>query len=529
MEVVSRTLQGHFLESASPIMGPDGSAIAATLAFQEVTAFVEQLSRTDQDLEACVHERTHELLQANQELQREIAERSAVQEALRASEAKFRAIAEVATDCIYCQDTDFRLTYVNPSMAELFGASTDGLLGQTQEDLFGVKAASTLTEVDRRVLSGETVELELKRKVREVPVVLHDVKVPMRDESGQIIGICGISRNITDGRRLLARQPHDIDYSSSAMKAVQEEALLAAASDSLVLLLGESGCGKDHLARYIHDHSSRADSPYFSLNCAALPPELAESELFGHEAGAFTGARSRTKGLLELAEGGTLLLNEIAELAPALQAKLLGFLDKRSFTRVGGRRDITVNARLMAATNRDLEQEVEEGRFRKDLYYRLQVMVIRMPPLRERLDDLPVLVEKLMAQIASEVKRPQVPRIDSTGMRALRSYHWPGNVRELRNVLERAVIVSQGPRLEVTRVLPSPESRSWMIQVPFPESGTLYHVSQDVKRQLILEALNRSNGNRGKAAVLLGISRFALKRQMTSLGLLGTKDKAQYT
>ena len=218
---------------------------------------------------------------------------------------------------------------------------------------------------------------------------------------------------------------------------------------SVILLLGESGAGKDYLAKYIHERSNYSSGSYFSINCAAVPLELAESELFGHEAGAFTGAGRRKRGLLELAEGGTLLLNEVGELSPALQAKFLTFLDTRTFTRVGGQQNIRVNARILAATNRDLQHEISIGRFRADLYYRLNVFSIRVPPLRERIEDLPILVAELLSILAKELQMSFSPELTVGEMAKLYNYHWPGNIRELRNVLERAVILSGGGTIKV--------------------------------------------------------------------------------
>ena len=183
------------------------------------------------------------------------------------------------------------------------------------------------------------------------------------------------------------------------------------------------------MARFIHDNSRRASGPFVAINCAAIPPELAESELFGHEAGAFTGAKRRKRGLLELAEGGTLLLNEIGELPLHLQAKLLTFLDTRSFTRVGGEKSVTVSARLIAATNRHLEEEVAKGRFRHDLYYRLNVLSIRVPPLKERIEDIPALVRQIISHLDQELQLPRVPSISAPDMAKLSRTKWPGNVR----------------------------------------------------------------------------------------------------
>ena len=207
------------------------------------------------------------------------------------------------------------------------------------------------------------------------------------------------------------------------------------------MLQGESGSGKDFLARYIHAHSRRHSGPFFEINCAALSHELVESELFGYEPGAFTGARGRKRGMVELAEGGTLLLNEIGELPLEMQAKLLTFFDSKSFLRVGGEKRVFVNIRLIAASHRDLRDEVCQGRFLKALYYRLNVFCIRVPSLRERLEDIPILVGELMERLASDMHVSRIPRFGQVHMDALARRTWPGNVRELRNVLERALIM----------------------------------------------------------------------------------------
>lgn len=309
-----------------------------------------------------------------------------------------------------------------------------------------------------------------------------------------------------------------VDYRSEAMKSTLAQARQAAISDSIVLLLGESGSGKDYLARYIHDHSRRANGPFFAINCAAVAPELAESELFGHEPGAFTGARGRKRGLLELAEGGSLLLNEVGELTMPMQAKLLTFLDTRSFTRVGGETHIPVNARLIAATNRDLEAATREGRFREDLYYRINVLSIRVPPLRERKEDIPGLVHKILAQLVTEMHVSPPPGIEAESMQALVSYRWPGNVRELRNVLERALMLWEHGPLRVTVGAADQATRA-LLEVQFPLDRTLHDVENDVVKRLCAEALERAGGSKQGAARLLGISRNSLYRYMKRLGI----------
>ncbi len=309
------------------------------------------------------------------------------------------------------------------------------------------------------------------------------------------------------------------EYPSQAMQSTLFRAKQAAVTDSIILLLGESGSGKDYLARFIHDHSRRANGPFFAINCAAVAPELAESELFGHEPGAFTGARGRKRGLLELAEGGTLLLNEVGELSKPMQAKLLTFLDTRSFTRVGGETHIPVNARLIAATNRELEKEVAEGRFRSDLFYRLNVLSIRIPALRERIEDLTILVQAILNQLAQEMVFHEIPDVEDEALRALARYHWPGNVRELRNVLERGVMLSEAGRIQLSALSLEGHHENWTYTVRFPVEKTIHDVTKEVKRSLVQEALRRSGGSKQGAASLLGISRHAFSHQIKTIDM----------
>ncbi|HMK34109.1 MAG TPA: sigma 54-interacting transcriptional regulator [Desulfomonilaceae bacterium] len=308
-------------------------------------------------------------------------------------------------------------------------------------------------------------------------------------------------------------------YRSALMRSVVTMALISARTDSIVLLLGESGTGKDYFARFIHGRSSRATGPYFFINCASVAHDLAESELFGHEAGAFTGANKRKRGLLELAEGGTLLLNEIGELPPPVQAKLLTFLDTRKFTRVGGERHIRVNARLLAATNRDLREDVAQGRFRKDLFYRLNVLSIKLPALRDRTEDLPQIVRELLSDLALQIGLPYVPVADAQLMRALAKHDWPGNIRELRNVLERAIMLSGGKRLNASVLEMKSKGKPWSMTLSFPEGESLNAVSRQVKHSLLVEALRRSGGNRTKAARMLGISRYSVINYMKQFAM----------
>lgn len=301
---------------------------------------------------------------------------------------------------------------------------------------------------------------------------------------------------------------------SSAMKEIMEFARKVAASDAAtVLLTGESGTGKDLLAQVIHYKSGRRDMPFMPLNCTALPRDLMESELFGYEKGAFTDAKTLKKGLFELCDGGTLFLDEIGDMDPALQVKLLRFLESRTFKRVGGTRDIIVDVRIIAATNRDLEERISERGFREDLYYRLNVIPLRIPPLRERKEDIIPLAESFLEGFKRDIGK-NIQGISAEGARAMKEYPWPGNVRELKNVIERAVILTSSNVLEVEDIALRGLEKT---MVP----GRPANLSlEDMERSLIREALERTRDNQSNAAKLLGISRDALRYRMKRHGLL---------
>lgn len=483
------------------------------------------LRNANDELEQRVDERTAQLSGVNRELEREIAERIQAEQSALENERHFRTIFETAPDCIFIKDRALRYVMVNPAMEQLLEMPAKRIVGLTDLELFGRKVSEHLKKVCRRVLKGEAIEEEHTRPIKGIPMTFLDKRAPMRDAHGRIIGLCGISRNITERKRTWAlTRKTPLEYPSGVMRQTIDTVLAAAATEALVLLTGESGSGKDFFARFIHDNSGRSNNPFFSINCAAVAPEVAESELFGHEFGAFTGASRRKRGLLELAEGGTLLLNEICELSVNLQAKLLAFLDTRSFARVGGSEPVTVDARVIAATNRDLEREVLEGRFRADLYYRLNVLAIHIPPLRERIEDLPILVKEIRAQLASELQVPVGPEIPRTILDRWARYRWPGNVRELRNVLERAMILTEGSSPTIgTRGAEAanslPDSLEWSLSVGFPLALPLNDLVNDLKCHLITEALKRTGGKKADAARLLGISRDALRGQIKRLGL----------
>ena len=290
---------------------------------------------------------------------------------------------------------------------------------------------------------------------------------------------------------------------------------VAASPASTVLLTGESGTGKDLAAKVIHYNSDRSSKPFMNITCSALPEALLESELFGHERGAFTDARQQKTGLLESAERGTVFLDEIGEMVPALQAKLLRFLEEKAFKRVGGAADIRVDVRVIAATNRDLEEAVRIGKFREDLYYRLNVMQIPLPPLREHASDVPLLVNFYLDTFNREFRK-QVRGASDDALALLRGYHWPGNTRELRNAVERAMLLADGEWLNPEHFPMSVSRRVTAQAFELPQEGVnLEHV----ERNLVLQALRRTTWNQTKAAALLGLNRDQIRYRVEKFGL----------
>ncbi len=289
---------------------------------------------------------------------------------------------------------------------------------------------------------------------------------------------------------------------------------IAASPATTVLLTGETGTGKDLAAKAIHYNSERASKPFVNITCSALPEQLLESELFGHERGAFTDARQQKRGLLETADGGTVFLDEIGEMTPGLQAKLLRFLEERTFKRVGGLNDIRVDVRVVAATNRDLEDAVKAGRFREDLFYRLQVMPVRLPPLRERVGDIRLLVAHYIDRYNREFRK-HVRGLQPAAQALLDQYRWPGNVRELRNAIERAMLLADNGLLGVEDFVTLSRSAPTSIFRLPPEGVDL----ETVERQLLVQALQRAGGNQTQAGHLLGINRDQVRYRIEKFGL----------
>jgi DNA-binding NtrC family response regulator len=303
---------------------------------------------------------------------------------------------------------------------------------------------------------------------------------------------------------------------SEAMREAAETARKAAASKATVLLLGESGTGKEIFARAIHNWSERKNQPFVAINCVGLSKELLESELFGHEKGAFTGADQQKKGKMELANGGTVFLDEVGDISQELQTKLLRFLQEREFDRLGGVRPIHVDVRIIAATNRDLEDAVRKEQFRADLYHRLNVIPIRLPPLRDRTADIPSLAQYFLIRYAAESKK-SFHDIAQDALAKLDAYHWPGNVRELANTIERAVVLGNGPMLSLAD-LPGRIAAA-ETAVKSSEGLSYREAMEATRRDLIAAALRQAHGNRTAAAKILGVHEKYFFRLIKSLGI----------
>jgi len=330
---------------------------------------------------------------------------------------------------------------------------------------------------------------------------------------------------VEENRSLKARfaRENEIIGSSSLMRQLQEQIAIAAPTSGWVLITGENGTGKELVARAIHHLSRRRLKPFIEVNCAAIPEELIESELFGHEKGAFTGATTQRKGKFDLAHEGTLFLDEIGDMSLKTQAKVLRILQERKFERVGGNRTIEVDVRVIAATNKDLQEEITKGNFREDLYYRLNVLPFHVPPLRDRTEDIPLLANHFLEYFCSKESR-ESKILSSAALEALQHYSWPGNVRELKNVIERLVIMT--PQTEITeKQLPAGIlSRQEHAGKPLPshpvgEAGTLREARDEFEREFILQKLEENDWNVSRTAEIIEIERSNLHRKIKAFGI----------
>jgi formate hydrogenlyase transcriptional activator len=466
---------------------------------------------------------------------RDFTERKKTDEALRASENRFRSLFEFSPDAIVATDSDGRIAELNGQVTKFFGYDRAELLGEPVEMLIPERFRNAHPRHRKEYSSdprtrpmGIGLELQGRRKDgTEFPVEI--MLSPVETPGGRVV--LSVIRDLSEKKQAeeeLERRARENQYleeelntvhnfaeiigESLELKRVLKQVETVAATDVTVLILGETGTGKDLIARAIHNLSSRQGQTLVKLNCAAIPTGLLESELFGHEKGAFTGAISQKVGRLELAHRGTLFLDEVGDLPLELQPKLLRALQEKEFERLGGTRTIPVDARLIAATNRNLEKLVADREFRSDLYYRLRVFPITIPPLRERREDIPLLVRYFVSKHSRRLNR-HIETIPPDIMKALTRWDWPGNIRELENFIERAVILSSGPALR------APLAELEMPPPPLPpEDATL----KSTEREHILRVLRETRGviaGASGAAARLGLKRTTLNSKLKKLDI----------
>jgi formate hydrogenlyase transcriptional activator len=476
------------------------------------------------------------------ETQRDRTEQRLTMQALTESEQRLSSILDSAMDAIVAIDDRHRITLFNAAAARIFRCAPDFALGQPVERfiaahchrLFGrfvsfsqvsAKAPAWVPEgLTARRADGEEFPIEATFSPLEAgeqklyTLILRDVNDRrlaearldrLQQEKGYLQEVINDEHN-----------PDDFISGSREMRAVMEQVRMVARTDTPVLLLGETGTGKELLARALHEFSDRRGAILVKVNCAALPAELIESELFGHEKGAFTGATQQRKGRFELAHGGSLFLDELGELSPSAQAKLLRVLQEREFERVGGSETLRVDVRVIAATHRNLALEVAQGRFRSDLYYRLNVFPIEVPALRQRVADIPLLARFFLNKYARKFGK-RIDDIAGASLEQLLKYFWPGNVRELQNVIERAVILSPGPLLEVGPLLLPPAGTGARPQ----RLRTLEEVEREHIRRILEETSGIISGPKGAAAIL-GMNPNTLRSRMVKLGMAFRSPKS---
>jgi formate hydrogenlyase transcriptional activator len=442
-------------------------------------------------------------------------------------------ILNATMDAIIAVDQHHRITLFTHAAAELFRCSTESAMGQALDHFIPPR----LRDIVRKHLQGAERArqhwkaagfIAMRTDGEEFPIEGIISPIRFNGHTGYMIILRDASERARAGTAISSLQSRrESSYRSKSrksafmgvvgeatgMQAIFKAIQLVAKTDATVLITGETGTGKELIARAVHDASGRCDRALITVNCAALPGELIESELFGHERGAFTGAISQRRGRFELADGGTIFLDEVGELSAQAQAKLLRVLQEQAFERVGGSRVIKVNVRVIAATNRDLAQMVKAGTFRADLFYRLNVFPLNVPPLRERRADIPLLARHFIDMYARKLGK-SFQGIASISMERLNQYNWPGNVRELQNLVERMVIVASGPLLEIDDAMLAPTTG----HAAAPVAGSLDKVARDHIERILKDCRGIIEGSRGAAAIL-GLKPSTLRYRMKLLGI----------
>jgi len=452
-----------------------------------------------------------------------------------------RESSEALSACVKASDYEVRTLLPGPSVIEIAEsfAPTAVILDPSADgfDSFALLRELRLQQPHTPViLTAANSSVELALRAIQEEGAYHYFEKPVDTE--KFLTVLESAAELADARReneILRRQLRDrgafgeLVGNSETMQRVYVLIEQVASSSASVLITGESGTGKELVARTIHNLSPRRNAPFLAINCSAIPDTLMESELFGHEKGAFTGAVSRRHGCFELANTGTLLLDEIGEMPTLLQAKLLRVLEERVVHRLGSRKDITVDVRLLAATNKEPHGAVRDGTLREDLLYRLNVISIHLPKLAERLEDLPLLTQHLISRLAAKHNRP-ARFISPAALDALQFHSWPGNVRELRNVIERAVVICSGEQIERHHFAPYPFDQRQRLRsedtVTFPVGTPL----REIERQMILRTLDKTGNNKTRAAQLLNISLKTLHNKLNDYrarGLLGDRDNGK--
>ncbi len=455
-------------------------------------------------------------------------QRARAEQAIRESEERLRAIGNALPDIVFVIDEDGRYLEILSSESNLLFLSAENLKRQTFHDVFPKPAADRfLALLQKTITTGQSQVLEYDLNLPAGQRWFEGRTAPLQLKIDSKNCIVFVARDITDRKRADELQSQNVYLqeelrselrfgemigASEVMQKVFRNVEMVAATDSTVLLLGETGTGKELIARAIHHLSKRKDRVMVKVNCGALPAGLVESELFGHEKGAFTGATAEKKGRFELADHGTIFLDEIGELALETQVKLLRVLQEHEFERVGGAKTLSVNVRVIAASNRNLEEEVQSGAFRPDLFYRLNIFPIQIPALRERPDDIPLLANYLVGQFARRLGK-RINGVNQQALEKLACYDWPGNVRELANILERAVILCSGKVLQE-------EHLGELSAISRPSE--VFMMLEEAERQHILQALEKTGGvlaGPKGAAQLLGLNRSTLWSRMRKLGI----------